>query len=226
MMNFDGSLSSVLTLAHELGHAYHGLHVENHLPLNWDYPMPVAETASIFNENLIMSAALNEASDKDKITLMESQISDCAQITVDIYSRFLFEKEVFERKLDHFMMSEELEEIMRNAQKDTYGDGLDSETYHPFMWTCKPHYYSAGFSYYNYPYAFGGLFSRGLYAIYRENPNGFVEKYQELLEATTINTCEDVAKVMNIDLTKKDFWLKSLESIKEEIDEFIELTSK
>ena len=226
MMNFDGSLSSVLTLAHELGHAYHGLHVENHLPLNWDYPMPVAETASIFNENLIMSAALNEASDKDKITLMESQISDCAQITVDIYSRFLFEKEVFERKLDHFMMSEELEEIMRNAQKDTYGDGLDAETYHPFMWACKPHYYSAGFSYYNYPYAFGGLFSRGLYAIYRENPNGFVEKYQELLEATTTNTCEDVAKVMNIDLTKKDFWLKSLESIKEEIDEFIELTSK
>ncbi|MEB3025610.1 MULTISPECIES: M3 family oligoendopeptidase [unclassified Parvimonas] len=226
MMNFDGSLSSVLTLAHELGHAYHGLHVENHLPLNWDYPMPVAETASIFNENLIMSAALNEASEKDKITLMESQISDCAQITVDIYSRFLFEKEVFERKLDHFMMTEELEEIMRNAQKETYGDGLDPKTYHPFMWACKPHYYSAGFSFYNYPYSFGGLFSRGLYAIYKENPNGFVEKYQELLEATTINTCEDVAKVMNIDLTKKDFWLKSLESIKEEIDEFIELTSK
>ena len=226
MMNFDGSLSSVLTLAHELGHAYHGLHVENHLPLNWDYPMPVAETASIFNENLIMSAALNEASEKDKITLMESQISDCAQITVDIYSRFLFEKEVFERKLDHFMMTEELEEIMRNAQKETYGDGLDPKTYHPFMWACKPHYYSAGFSFYNYPYSFGGLFSRGLYAIYKENPNGFVEKYQELLEATTINTCEDVARVMNIDLTKKDFWLKSLESIKEEIDEFIELTSK
>ena len=226
MMNFDGSLSSVLTLAHELGHAYHGLHVENHLPLNWDYSMPVAETASIFNENLIMSAALNEASEEEKITLMESQISDCAQITVDIYSRFLFEKEVFERKLDHFMMTEELEEIMRNAQKQTYGDGLDPETYHPFMWACKPHYYSAGFSFYNYPYSFGGLFSRGLYAIYKENPNGFVEKYQELLHSTTINNCEDVAKVMNIDLTKKDFWLKSLDSIKEEIDEFIELTSK
>jgi hypothetical protein len=226
MMNFDGSLSSVLTLAHELGHAYHGLHVENHLPLNWDYPMPVAETASIFNENLIMSAALNEASEEEKITLMESQISDCAQITVDIYSRFLFEKEVFDRKLDHFMMSEELEEIMRNAQEKTYGDGLDPETYHPFMWACKPHYYSASFSFYNYPYSFGGLFSRGLYALYKENPEGFVEKYQELLHATTINTCEDVAKVMNIDLTKKDFWLKSLESIKEEIYEFIELTSK
>lgn len=226
LTNFDGSLSSVLTLAHELGHAYHGLHVENHLPLNWDYAMPVAETASIFNENLIMSAALNEANEKEKIALIESQISDCAQITVDIYSRFLFEKEVFERKLDHFMMSEELEEIMKNAQKQTYGDGLDPETYHPFMWTCKPHYYSAGFSYYNYPYAFGGLFSRGLYAIYKENPNNFVEKYQELLKATTINTCEDVAKVMGIDLTKKDFWLKSLESIKNQIDEFIELTSK
>ena len=226
LMNFDGNLSNVLTLAHELGHAYHGLHVENHLPLNWDYSMPVAETASIFNENVIMSAVLNDATDKEKIALIESQISDCAQIVVDIYSRFLFEREVFEKRLDHFLMPEELEEIMKNAQKATYGDGLDETTYHPFMWVCKPHYYSAGFSFYNYPYTFGGLFSRGLYAIYRENPNGFVEKYQELLHATTVNSCEDTAKVMGIDLTKKDFWLKSLESIKQQIDEFINLTSK
>lgn len=226
LMNFDGSLSNVLTLAHELGHAYHGLHVENHLPLNWDYSMPVAETASIFNENLIMAATLKSASEKEKIALIESQVSDCAQIVVDIYSRFLFEREVFERRLDHFMMSEELEEIMKEAQKQTYGDGLDPETYHPFMWVCKPHYYSAGFSFYNYPYSFGGLFSRGLYAMYKENPDGFVEKYQELLRATTTNSCEDTAKVMGIDLTKKDFWLKSLESIKEQIDEFINLTNK
>lgn len=226
MTNFDGTLSSVLTLAHELGHAYHGLHVENHLPLNWDYPMPVAETASIFNENMIMAATLKEADDKEKIALIESQIGDCAQIVVDIYSRFLFEKEVFERKLDHFMMSEELEKIMIEAQRKTYGDGVDETTYHPFMWVCKSHYYSAEFSFYNYPYTFGGLFSRGLYAIYKENPNGFVEKYQELLRATTVNSCEDTAKVMGIDLTKKDFWLKSLESIKVQIDEFIELTSK
>lgn len=226
LMNFDGSLSNVLTLAHELGHAYHGLHVEDHLPLNWDYSMPVAETASIFNENLVMAAILKDATDEEKIVLMESQISDCAQIVVDIYSRFLFEREVFERKLDHFLMPDELAEIMTEAQRKTYGDGLDESTYHPYMWVCKPHYYSGGFSFYNYPYTFGGLFSRGLYSIYRENPNGFVEKYQELLNATTINNCEDTAMVMGIDLTKKDFWLKSLESIKEQIEEFIRLTSK
>lgn len=226
LMNFDGSLSNVLTLAHELGHAYHGLHVENHLPLNWDYSMPVAETASIFNENLVMAAILKEATDEEKISLIESQVSDCAQIVVDIYSRFLFEKEVFERRLDHFLMPDELAEIMTEAQRKTYGDGLDESTYHPYMWVCKPHYYSGGFSFYNYPYTFGGLFSRGLYSIYRENPEGFVEKYQELLRATTINSCEDTAMVMGIDLTKKDFWLKSLESIKEQIDLFIELTSK
>lgn len=226
LMNFDGSLSNVLTLAHELGHAYHGMHVEDHLPLNWDYSMPVAETASIFNENLVMAAILKDATDEEKIVLMESQISDCAQIVVDIYSRFLFEREVFERKLDHFLMPDELAEIMTEAQRKTYGDGLDESTYHPYMWVCKPHYYSGGFSFYNYPYTFGGLFSRGLYSIYRENPNGFVEKYQELLNATTINNCEDTAMVMGIDLTKKDFWLKSLESIKEQIEEFIRLTSK
>lgn len=226
LTNYDKTLSDIVTLAHELGHAYHGYHIENHLPLNQSYSMPVAETASIFNENIILNAALKEANDEEKIFLIESQLQDATQIIVDIYSRFLFEKELYEKRENSFLFANDLAEMMKNAQLKAYGDALDPSTLHPYMWVNKPHYYYTNLSFYNFPYAFGGLFAKGLYAIYEENKEQFVEKYKELLHATTVNKVEDVAKIMNIDLTQSDFWDKSLESFSKQIDLFIELTSK
>lgn len=226
MLNFDGSLSNVVTAAHELGHAYHGLHIQEHGPLNWDYSMPVAETASTFNEALIMQSVIKDANDAEKITLIESELQDTTQIIVDIYSRYLFESAVFEQRKEKFLFSKDLEELMLSAQKEAYGDGLDHSALHPFMWACKPHYYSTGLSFYNFPYAFGGLFSKGLYAMYLEQPVGFVEKYQAMLEATTVSTVEEVGQTMGIDLTDKAFWAKGLKQVEEKIDEFIQLTSK
>lgn len=224
LTNFTGSLSDVVTLAHELGHAYHGLHIENHRPLNQDYSMPVAETASTFNENIIMNTAIKEASDEEKIALIESQLQDTTQIIVDIYSRYLFETAVFENREQSFMFSKDLEEMMLSAQKEAYGDGLDQDYLHPYMWACKPHYYSTGLSFYNFPYAFGGLFSKGLYAIYQEQPEGFVEKYQELLRATTVSSVEDTAKVLGVDVSTPEFWKKALAEVAESIEAFIALT--
>lgn len=224
LTNFTGSLSDVVTLAHELGHAYHGLHIENHRPLNQDYSMPVAETASTFNENIIMNTAIKESSDEEKIALIESQLQDTTQIIVDIYSRYLFESAVFENREQSFMFSKDLEEMMLAAQKEAYGDGLDQSYLHPYMWACKPHYYSTGLSFYNFPYAFGGLFSKGLYAIYQEQPEGFVEKYQELLRATTVSSVEDTAKVLGVDVSTPEFWKKALAEVAESIEAFIVLT--
>ena len=224
LTNFTGSLSDVVTLAHELGHAYHGLHIENHRPLNQDYSMPVAETASTFNENIIMNTAIKEANDEEKIALIESQLQDTTQIIVDIYSRYLFESAVFENREQSFMFSKDLEEMMLSAQKEAYGDGLDQSYLHPYMWVCKPHYYSTGLSFYNFPYAFGGLFSKGLYAIYQEQPEGFVEKYQELLRATTVSSVEDTAKVLGVDVSTPEFWKKALAEVAESIEAFIALT--
>ena len=224
LTNFTGSLSDVVTLAHELGHAYHGLHIENHRPLNQDYSMPVAETASTFNENIIMNTAIKEANDEEKIALIESQLQDTTQIIVDIYSRYLFETAVFENREQSFMFSKDLEEMMLSAQKEAYGDGLDQSYLHPYMWACKPHYYSTGLSFYNFPYAFGGLFSKGLYAIYQEQPEGFVEKYQELLRATTVSSVEDTAKVLGVDVSTPEFWKKALAEVAESIEVFIALT--
>ena len=224
LTNFSGSLSDVVTIAHELGHAYHGLHIENHRVLNQEYSMPVAETASTFNENIVMNTVISEASDAEKVALLESQLQDTTQIIVDIYSRYLFESAVFENREKSFMFSKDLEQLMLDAQKEAYGDGLDPDAMHPYMWACKPHYYSNGLSFYNFPYAFGGLFSKGLYAIYQEQPEGFVEKYQELLRATTVTSAEDTAKVLGVDVEDSAFWKKALAQVADNIEQFIALT--
>ncbi len=224
LTNYDGYFGDIVTLAHELGHAYHGEQLIGHAPLNLDYSMPVAETASTFNENLIMNKAIKEATGQSKIALIENLLQDSTQIIVDIYSRFLFEKEVFERRENEFLFASDLEEIMKKAQLEAYGDGLDPNYLHPYMWVCKPHYYSTGLSFYNFPYAFGGLFAKGLYALYLEDKETFVINYKKMLHETSVVSVEDCAKVMNIDLTQKAFWEKSLAMMSQTIDAFLEET--
>lgn len=224
LSNYGYGIGDVVTLAHELGHAYHGKMIEDHRPLNTDYSMPVAETASTFNENLILNAAIEVADKEEKIALIENQLQDLTQIIVDIYSRFLFEQAVFEGRDSKFMFADDLSQMMLDAQLKTYGDGLDPESLHQYMWICKGHYYSSGLSFYNFPYAFGGLFARGLIVKYQEQGEAFVPKYQALLKATTVSSVEDVAKLADIDLTDVHFWKSSLQTASDRIDEFLELT--
>ncbi len=226
LTNFTGSFGSVVTLAHELGHAYHGKQIETHRPLNMGYTMPVAETASNFNELIVVNDAIEHAEGAEKLRLLEGQLQDVTQILVDIYSRFLFEDEVFRRRKDTFLFADDLNEIMLKAQKEAFGDGLDPDCLHPYMWCCKSHYYRAGLSYYNFPYAFGGLFSYGLYAKYLEEGEAFLPKYRALLKATTVDTVENVAGIAGIDLTEPDFWRKSLKTITDKIDLFIAETQR
>lgn len=227
LTNFDGSFSDIVTLAHELGHAYHGMMIENHRPLNLDYSMPVAETASTFNETVVMNAALDEAADREvKLGLLESQLQDTTQIMCDIMSRYWFETAVFEKAKAGFAFPDELCAMMKEAQKRGYGDGLDLDTLHPFMWVCKGHYYSSGLSFYNFPYAFGGLFAAGLYAQYRKEGAAFLPKYRALLKATTVASVEDVAKMADIDLGDVNFWRSSLEIFKARVELFLELAAQ
>ena len=222
LTNFDGTLGDVVTLAHELGHAFHNQCIADHRPLNHDYSMPVAETASTFNECVVMNHAIAQAADdSEKLNLIESQLQDVTQIIVDIYSRYRFEDAVLRRRKEEFMGAAELCRIMLQAQADSYGDGLDSALRHPYMWLCKSHYY--GSTFYNFPYAFGGLFARGLYAKYAQEGASFVPVYKKLLHTTTVATAEDAAKVAGIDLTDKEFWLSALAEVEEKIDMFCAL---
>ena len=222
LSNYDGLFTDIDTLAHELGHAFHNECVRSHRPLNKEYSMPLAETASIFNECILMSAAIEKAGDKqEKLALMESQLQDVTQIICDIYSRFRFEAMVFENRPSRFMDADALCEIMTKAQEESYGEGLDPDFRHPYMWICKSHYY--GPTFYNFPYAFGGLFARGLYAQYQQEGAAFVPKYKKLLHTTPVATAEDAAMTAGIDLTDKNFWCSALQIVADDIDRFCAL---
>ena len=221
LTNFTGALVNIQTLAHELGHAYHGRVIQNNSPLNRSYPMPLAETASIFCQTLMSKKMINEITDPmEKLTVVELSLHEDTQCVIDILSRFIFESSVFNTPLSKPLSAKDMCNMMLEAQDASYGDGLDPNYKHPYMWVCKSHYYSAGLNYYNFPYAFGLLYGKGLYKQYLKDKEAFVKNYDKMLMATGCMNVEDVAKTMNIDITKKEFWVESLQFIEEEIDLF------
>ncbi len=224
LTNFEGSFSNVITLAHELGHAYHGDRIFNESILNASYTMPVAETASTLCETIVKKAALNDSEGEEKLFILEQSLMGTTQVIVDILSRFKFEKSVFEGREKTPLSVDKLKGLMVDAQKAAYGDAIDEETFHPYMWVNKPHYYRGSLSYYNFPYAFGLLFAKGIYAIYQEKGSAFVKDIDHLLQKTGQLDVEDVAKLIDIDVTDKKFWEGSLRVIKEELDMFMDLT--
>ena len=223
MTNFQGSFSDVSTLAHELGHGWHNRCMAGLPFLMIDEPMPLAETASIFNETMLSWQVLSSCSPEERLNLLENGLMEDTQTVVDIYSRFLFEQEVIDTRADHAMSVEELKDAMLRAQEASYGDGLDPEVRHPYMWACKSHYYSSEYNYYNFPYAFGLLFAKGVFARYLEKGPAFAEDYCRLLRICGSASVADVAASVGIDVRDPDFWRSSLEVIRKDIDEFCKL---
>ncbi|MBM7561864.1 M3 family oligoendopeptidase [Fusibacter tunisiensis] len=226
LTNFTGKLKNVLTLAHELGHGFHGDRIMTESILNTSYPMPLAETASIFCETIVRNAVLKEADETLALSILENSLQGATSVVVDILSRFYFESQIFETRKDHPLSVDEFKEIMLDSQKKAYGNALDHTHLHPYMWLNKTHYYYASRNFYNFPYAFGLLFARGLYAVYKEKGDAFIPEYDALLKATGKMRIYDVCQLANIDPTDKAFWKASLEQIKNDVDAFESIVNK
>jgi oligoendopeptidase F len=218
LMNFDGSIDSVHTLAHELGHAYHNRALRRCTPLQRSTPMALAETASIFCETILTDRALEAATGAERLALLEADLQGACQVVVDIRSRFLFESRLFERRRDSTVPASGLSALMREAQVEAYGDGLDAAELHPLMWAAKPHYY--GSTFYNWPYTFGLLFGLGLYAHWRDDPDGFRTAYADMLSSTGTETASQLAARFGIDVGDQAFWVASLDVVRRRIDDF------
>lgn len=226
LTNFAGSFSDVSTLAHELGHAWHDRCMAGLLSSMIDAPMPLCETASIFNETLLANAAMEQADKPERLALLEGNLMETTQTIVDIYSRYLFESAVIEQRKERTLSADELKEMMLSAQEESYGDGLAQDVRHPYMWACKSHYYSSYFSFYNFPYAFGQLFGAGVYAQYKAEGASFVPKYNQLLRSCGSDMVADVAASVGIDVRSVDFWRSSLQVYARQIEEFIALADE
>ncbi|MDR0389436.1 MAG: M3 family oligoendopeptidase [Spirochaetaceae bacterium] len=220
LCNFEGSFDSVCTVAHELGHAWHH-EVLKDLPRTQNqYPMTLAETASIFAETIVFEAALGESEEAEKIRLIEGSLKDSCQVICDILSRFYFEKEVFARRSRGELSPAELCAIMTEAQKASYGDGLDEKLLHPYMWAAKSHYYSASLGFYNYPYAFGQLFSLALYAAFKNEKAESAGRYRDVLRATGSSSAEETARLAGFNIEEAAFWEQGMALIASREAEF------
>ena len=228
MLNFGGQLDDIFTVAHELGHAYHNQQFYNfeRTFLQGNTPMTLAETASIFCETIVTNAMLNEADEAQTLAILEQDLLGGAQLVVDIHSRFVFEQTVFEKRKERELSIDEFKGIMLDAQAATYGDALSENARHPLMWAQKGHYYSTGRSFYNFPYTFGYLFGLGLYAQYRAKPEGWHERYNELLASTGMDKAAPLAKSFGIDIEDADFWRESLKIAAERVEQYEALVDK
>ncbi len=226
-MTYAGSYENLLTLAHELGHAYHGYVLKDRPPFAQEYPMNLAETASIFTESLVTEAALSAATDsQEKLMLLDQKLQSAYIFFCNVYSRYLFDRSFYEERAKGMVEADRLSELMVAAQKRAYGNLLDESGYHPLFWCSKLHFYISDTPFYNFPYTFGFLFATGVYQQSKKEGAGFADKYRALLADTGSMTTEAVAqKHMDVDLTQDNFWQAAVDNAFSDIDEFVNLAS-
>lgn len=227
-MTYAGTYENLLTLAHELGHAYHGWVLKDRPYFAQGYPMNLAETASTFAEAVVTDAALDQVDDpQEKLMLLEQKIQATYTFFCDIQSRYLFDSMFYEKRKDGMLSSGELRELMIDAQKKAFAGLLDDSGYHPLFWCSKLHFYITDAPFYNFPYTFGFLFSGGIYARAKQEGAGFADKYQAFLADTGSMTTEDVAKKhLGVDITGEKFWQDAVEVALADVDEFVKLANE
>jgi oligoendopeptidase F len=226
-MTFTGSADSMSTLAHELGHAYHSWVLRERPLLLRDYPMNLAETASTFAEAVLNDRRLADAKSKsDKLSILDNMCSDGVAFLMNIHCRFLFEDRFHRERPDGELPAQRFFELMEEAQREAYLGALADDGWNPAFWISKLHFYISGWPFYNFPYTFGYLLSQGVYAVAREAGPKFSRQYQELLLATgCMQTEEAVQSTLGYDLTKPDFWHKSLDIVEGHVNDFVRLAT-
>jgi pepF/M3 family oligoendopeptidase len=228
-MTFTGNFNGLGTLAHELGHAYHGYVLKDSPSLASIYPMNLAETASIFNELRVTDAAFESASDYDeKLMLIDQKLQSALSFLSNIHARFLFDSRFYEERKKGMLSRENLCDMMRQAQKEAYFGILDEkEGYHPLFWASKLHFFITGAPYYNFPYTFGYLFANGVYDRAVKEGKSFARSYKALLADTGRMTTENVAKRhLGVDLTKPDFWRDAVSRVLANIEPFVKMANQ
>ncbi|MGG4168935.1 M3 family oligoendopeptidase [Rossellomorea vietnamensis] len=222
-MTFPGTFKGVLTLVHELGHAFHNHAMKPVNGMNKSYPMSLAETASTFAEMIILEAAMEKAdTDEEKLFLLDEKLKRSVMNFMNLHARFIFEMNVHEERRKGFIPASRLNELMKSAMEEGYAGALDEVPVHSWIWT--PHFYKTESPFYNFPYTFGYLLALHLFARAKEKGKGFEEQYMDLLRDSGRMSAEDlVMKHLGEDITKEDFWGKGMELCVKDSEEFIRL---
>jgi pepF/M3 family oligoendopeptidase len=224
-MTYSGNYNEIMTLAHEIGHAYHGWVLRDRDYYGRHYTMTLAETASTFNEMLVTDAALEAAANTDeRLSLVDRKLQEHLAMFCNLRCRFIFETMFYEERKRGTVARDRLNQLMVEAQKQAFGDILADDGYHPLFWASKMHFSETGVPFYNFPYTFGHLFASGIYDLARKGGQTFAADYKALLVDTGSMTCEEVArKHLGVDLAAGEFWDRAVARALEDVALFIEL---
>ncbi|MEO4053882.1 M3 family oligoendopeptidase [Solibacillus sp. CAU 1738] len=224
-MTYGNRITNVLTLVHELGHAFHNYAMKTVNGVNKQYPISVAETASTFSEMIILDAAMEKSeSTTEKLFLLDEKLKRSVMNFMNIHSRFLFELKFYEERKEGVVSASRLNELMQEALNAGYDGAMDNASIHSWIWT--PHYYITKSPFYNFPYTFGYLFSLCIYAKAKEKGRAFEKDYLDLLRDSGSMSTEDlVMNHLGEDITSEAFWEKGMELCVKDVEEFIKLTS-
>jgi len=215
-MTFNGTLGDVNTLAHELGHAWHSHLLKGMRPWAAEYPMTLAETASIFGEHLLSDGiqADPRISGAQKLIMLDEYLTGAAATILDITVRFEFEKAFYEERQKGEVSVARLRDLMTQAQKRIFGDALEPGGEDPLFWASKLHFYIADVSFYNFPYTFGFLLAATLFSRFKQEGLSFLPKYEAFLRLTGSDTAEGVAKrSLGADLGDPAFWETAIKGL-------------
>jgi oligoendopeptidase F len=225
-MTYNETIGDVLTLAHEAGHAFHSYVMRDIRPYSHFYPMTLAESASTFGEMILTEGILQDpsVSDEEKTLMLDTEINHGAIYMMDIPVRFEFEKAFYEERQSGEVSVSRLKKLMAETQNKIFGDILEEGGEDPYFWASKLHFYITGVTFYNFPYTFGYLLSRGLFAMFKKEGRDFIPKYEQFLRLTGSDTAENVARrSIGQDLESPDFWVQSIHTLKEPLEKLRKL---
>ena len=225
-MTFSGGDSDVITLAHELGHAFHFWMLRELPDSQRRYGMSIAETASTFGESVVRQALLERAqTPRAQLDIVWEEASAISSFLLNIPTRFEFERNLYDARAERPQRPQELEAMMSSAWQTWYGDCLAEPD--PLFWANKLHFYISELSFYNFPYLFGYLFSQGVYARREDMGDDFYRRYCALLSDTGRTTAEELAaRHLDVDLTQPDFWRATLSRLESRVDAFERLIER
>ena len=228
-MTYNQALGDVLTLAHESGHAYHGFLMRETRPFARSYPMTLAETASTFAEQILINGSFDDpgVGAEFKAVMLDIELGHGAVYLLDIPVRYQFEKAFYEERVSGPLNVSRLKELMVETQRLVLGEVLENGGEDPYFWASKLHFYITGLTFYNFPYTFGYLLSRGLYNMFTREGATFIPKYEEFLRLAGSDTAENVVKkTVGADLQKPEFWAESIRSLEQPLIELQALAPK
>jgi oligoendopeptidase F len=225
LLNYQGKARDVMTLAHELGHGVHQVLAAPKGALMAPTPLTLAETASVFGEMLTFQSLLDGADGAAaRKSFLASKVEDMLNTVVRQIAFSTFEDTVHRRRRDGELTAAQLGEIWLEVQSDSLGPAVDLGQGYETYWTYIPHFVHSPF--YVYAYAFGDCLVNALYAVYRDHPDGFVEKYFDMLRAGGTKPHSELLAPFGLDAADPAFWLRGLGVISAMVDELEMLDSE